>query len=80
MKKLETLHLFNCEVKLEQLLPLFGSCPKLVQLYLRLFVNEKLQLDEHLKKELKQGVQKLQIFALRSHIDNMSWPVIQEMS
>ena len=50
MKKLETLHLFNCEVKLEQLLPLFRSCPKLVQLYLHLFDNGKLQLDEHLKK------------------------------
>ena len=51
MMKLENLN-FYCKVKLEQLLPLFRSCPKLVHLRLDLFVNEKLELDEHLRKEL----------------------------
>ena len=49
--KLENLN-FYCKVKLEQLLPLFRSCLKLVHLLLDLFVNEKLELDEHLRKEL----------------------------
>jgi hypothetical protein len=78
MKKLEILTL-RCGMKLDQLLPLFWSCPRLVHLDTELIVNEKLELDEQQKNVLVQGFQRLELFRFKSHIDNDSWPVIREM-
>ena len=78
MKKLGILRLF-CEMKLEQLVPLFGSCPKLVELDLELIVGKELEIDEQQKNVLVQGFQRLEQFGLKSLIDNDSWPVIREM-
>jgi len=69
----------SCEMKLEQLLPLFWSCPKLVHLDFKLIVREKLELDEQQKNVLIQGFQRLEHLRLESHIDNDTWPVIREM-
>ena len=78
MKNLEILNL-NCEMKLEQLVPLFWSCPKLVKMALELIVREKLEMDEQQKNVLVQGFQRLKFFHFEGHIDNDSWPVIREM-
>ena len=78
MKKLEILTL-SCGMKLEQLLPLFWSCPKLVHLNFELIASEKLELDEQQKNVLIQGFQRLEHLRFKSHIDNDSWPVIREM-
>jgi hypothetical protein len=78
MKKLEILTL-SCGIKLEQLLPLFWSCPKLVRLNFKLIASEKLELDEQQKNELVQGFQRLEKLWLKSHIDNDSLPVIREI-
>jgi hypothetical protein len=79
MSKLETLNFWGCEIKVEEVVPLFRSCPKLVELYLRLNVSEKLKMDERLKNELGRGFQRLRLFELLCHIENSMWPVIQEM-
>ena len=78
MKKLGILRLF-CEMKLEQLVPLFRSCPKLVHLHFKLIVSGKLELDEPQKNVLIQGFQRLEHLRFECHIDNDSWPVIREM-
>ena len=78
MKKLEVLSLKRV-LKLEQLVPLFGSCPKLVELDLELIVGKELEIDEQQKNVLVQGFQRLEQFGLKSLIDNDSWPVIREM-
>jgi hypothetical protein len=78
MKKLENLTL-SCEMKLEQLLPLFRSCPKLVRLNFKLISSEKLELDEQQKNVLVQGFQRLEDLWFKIHIDNDSLPVIREM-
>ena len=78
MEKLEMLTL-RCEMKLEQLQPLFWSCPKLVRLNFELIVSEKLELDEQQKNVIVQGFQRLEHLVFKSHIDNNSWPVIREM-
>ena len=78
MEKLEILMLGG-GMKLEQLLPLFWSCPKLVRLNFELIASEKLELDEQQKNVLVQGFQRLGELWLKSHIDNDSLPVIREM-
>jgi hypothetical protein len=78
MKKLESLKL-KCVLRLKQLVPLFGSCPKLVELDLELIVSEKLDIDEQQKNILVQGFQRLKHLRFQSLIDNDSWPVIREM-
>jgi hypothetical protein len=78
MKNLESLNLHN-EMKLEQLVPLFLSCPKLVELGLELIVREKPEMDEQQKNVLVKGFQRLKVMNLTSRINNDSWPVIGEM-
>jgi hypothetical protein len=78
MKKLEMLRL-KCGVKLEQLVPLLWSCPKLVHLGLELIVSEKQEMDEQQENVLVQGFQRLERLEFKSHIDNDSWPVIRDM-
>jgi hypothetical protein len=78
MKKLEMLRL-DCGVQLEQIVPMFGSCPKLARLALELIVSEKLEMDGQQKNVLVQGFQRLEHLGFECHIDNNSWPVIQEM-
>jgi hypothetical protein len=77
MKKLEVLKLKR--LKLEQLVPLFGSCPKLVELDLELLYSKGLEMDEQQKNVLVQGFQRLEHLRFRSLIDNNSWLVIREM-
>jgi hypothetical protein len=78
MKNLESLNL-HAEMNLEQLLPLFLSCPKLVELGLKLIVREKPEMDEQQKNVLVIGFQRLKVMNLQSRINNDSWPVIGEM-
>jgi hypothetical protein len=79
MMKLEKLAIYNSKMKLEQLPPIFKSCPKLVRLRLELCFSEKLEMNEHLENELRRGFQRLQLFQFQGHIDHNSWPVIQQM-
>jgi len=78
MKKLEILSLKRV-MKLKQLVPLFGSCPKLVELDFELIVGKELEIDEQQKNVLVQGFQRLEHLTIRSLIDNDSWPMIREM-
>ena len=79
MKKLHTLELSNCEITLEQLSTLFRSCPDLVELSMELDVEQKLEMDDNLKNDLRRGFQKLKILIFYGHIDNDSWPAIKEI-
>ena len=78
MKKLEILKLYYV-MKLEQLVPLFGSCPKLVELDLALVNGKELEIDEQQKNVLVQGFQRLELLKFQCIIDIHSLPVIQEM-
>jgi hypothetical protein len=79
MKNLETLDLWNCKLKLEQLPCVFSSCQKLVKLVLRPLTCNNWGMDEDLKNELRPGFQRLQSFRFKCHIYNHMWPVIQEI-
>ena len=76
MINLEILKLWDCELTLEQVAQLFQSCPKLIELHLKLSTCE---MDEDLKDQLRPGIQRLQIFELEWYIDIKRWSVIQEM-
>ena len=73
MTKLQKLNLLQCDLKLEQLLRVFRSCPELTELHCELPVSEKLEMDGNLINVLRQGFQRL-----RRTYGN-SWPVIQDM-
>jgi hypothetical protein len=80
MKNLDKLTLLGCEVPLEQLSTFFRSCPELVELSVYLDLDgQKLEMDDCLKNELRQGFQKLKLLAFHGHIDNDSWPAIKEI-
>ena len=82
MKQLKKLNVLRCKLKLEQLLRVFRSCPKLTELnltYSELWVSEMLKMDGHLIKELRRGFQRLQHCELDCRINGISWPVIQQM-
>ena len=77
MNNLETLSLLGCELTLTKDLPqLIRSCPKLTELRIKLFDNQKLEKEVE-QKRLRSGFQRLRIFELHWYID--SWPLIQEM-
>jgi hypothetical protein len=67
--QLETLNFWGCEMKLEQLVHLFRSCPKLVEMYLRQNFNEKLEMDEDLENVLRKGFDSLS--------SKVTWPTIR---
>jgi hypothetical protein len=79
MKNLEELNLFGCELAPVVLARVFQSCPKLIELNIGIHEYKTLQMDEHLKKRLKQGFQKLRRLRLDFFIHKDSWPLIQEM-
>ena len=76
MNNLQKLDLWDCELTLEQVAQLFQSCPKLIELHLKLSTCE---MDEDLKDQLRPGIQRLQIFELEWYIDIKRWSVIKEM-
>ena len=78
MTDLETLSLLEWKLSLTQGLPqLLRSCPKLTELRIRLFYNQRFKMNEVLKNELRSGFQRLKIFEL--NWDFESWPAIQEL-
>ena len=76
MINLEILKLLDCQLKIEQVAPLFQSCPKLTELHLSLVACE---MDEDLKNQLRPGFQRLRFVGLEWYMDNNMWSVIQEM-
>ena len=78
MHNLETLSLMGYELTLtEDVSQLLRSCPKLTELRIRLFYNQRFKMNEVLKNELRSGFQRLKIFEL--NWDFESWPAIQEL-
>ena len=77
MNNLETLSLLGCELTLTKDLPqLIRSCPKLTELRIKLFDNQKLE-KEVLKNDLRPGFKRLRLFELYWHNDSL--PLIQKM-
>jgi hypothetical protein len=79
LKNLEKLNLFGYDLTLVDLSHVFQSCSKLTSLYVTTNEYKMLEMDEHLKNQLKPGFQRLRCLDLVCYIDNDSWPVIQEM-
>ncbi len=79
MKNLEKLVLLNFHLTLEELAHLFQSCRKLIELRFKLFDCDYWEIDQHLKKPLREGFQRLQICEIHSYILPFSWPVFQEI-
>ena len=46
---------------------------------MELDVEQKLEMDDNLKNDLRRGFQKLKILIFYGHIDNDSWPAIKEI-
>jgi hypothetical protein len=77
MNNLEKLSLLECKLKLTDVQQLFRSCPKLVELHLMLLENDKLEMNEGLKDDLRSGFQRIRLFDLENCIE--SWPTILEI-
>jgi hypothetical protein len=70
--------LLYLELRLAEDLPqLFRSCPKLIELRLKLVESPKLEMNEKLKNELQPGFQRLRFFELEW--GEHSWPGIPEI-
>jgi hypothetical protein len=77
MTHLEKLSLLECNLSLAEDLPLlFRSCHKIAELHVRLYDNEKLEMDK-LENELRSGFQRLRLFEVVCYV--YSWPVIVEI-
>ena len=75
MTDLETLSLLEWNLTLTDDVPqLFQSCPKLIELRIKLFESQKLKMNEELENKLRSGFQRLKIFELKWDIN--SWPLI----
>ena len=80
MAHLEKLSLLNRKLGLAQdVAELFRSCPKLTELHLKLddWLNDRMEIDEELKNELRSGFQRIRLLEL--HWGNFAWPVILEL-
>ena len=77
MNNLEKLSLLKCKLTLTDVSQLFRSCPKLTELRLMLFDNQKVGTGEELKNELRPGFQRLRRFEF--DWDMNSGQVVQEI-
>ena len=77
MNNLEKLSLLECKLTLTDVSQLFRSCPKLTELRLMLFDNQKVGTGEELKNELRPGFQRLRRFEF--DWDMNSGQVVQEI-
>ena len=77
MNNLEKLSLLECKLTLTDVSQLFRSCPKLTELRLMLFDNQKVGKGEELKNELRPGFQRLRRFEF--DWDMNSGQVVQEI-
>jgi hypothetical protein len=79
MENLEKLDLGEQELIPEDLANVFQYCSKLTNLHIATFDYRTLEMDEHLKIQLRSGFQKLRCLDLECLVYNDTWPVIQEM-
>jgi hypothetical protein len=79
MKNLEKLVLVDCDLRQYDLKHLFQSCRKLIELRIKQLEFVGVEIDQHLKKALRQGFQRLQICEMHFIIRPHSWPVFQEI-
>jgi hypothetical protein len=79
MTQLEKLSLSVWTLTMTEDVPkLFRSCPKLTELHVRIHESqEKLEMNEELRNELRSGFQRLRLLVLDSLIN--SGPAIQEI-
>ena len=79
MKYLEKLVLVDGDLALEDLAHLFQSCRKLIELRWKPFQTNYWEIDQHVKKPLKRGFQRLKVCEIHFFIDHFSWPVLQDL-
>ena len=78
MPNLEKLDVMEYDVKFSDLACLFQSCPKLLELRMKLSQSETSEIDENCRNNFRLGFQRLQCFELGCYVFN-SWKFIQEV-
>ena len=76
LKKLVLLHRYLTLKDLAYLLQLFR---KLIELRWKPFQTNYWEIDQHVKKPLKRGFQRLKVCEIHFFIDHFSWPVLQDL-
>ena len=76
MKNLEKLTSIAYHLTLEDLVRVFQSCSKLIELSIN---TSDSFMDEHIENLLRTGFQRLRRLHLGWNVVNYPWPVLQEM-
>ena len=78
MTNLQTLDIVGRELTPDVVARVFQSCSKLTNLHIWIHNCKTLEMDEHLKNQLRSGFQRLRRLYLE-YPHNGTWPAIQEM-